>query len=499
VSKTDGALSPQLRLIEAIAGFRHDPLGFVMFAFPWGEKGGPLETEDGPDTWQRELLEDIGSKLKSGAADAREAIRLAVASGHGVGKSAVVSWLIQWAMATFPDTRVVVTANTEGQLKTKTWPELSKWHQISIVRDWFEFTATALFAKQKGKDKTWRADLIAWSENNTEAFAGLHNAGKRIVLIMDEASAIPDKIWEVSEGALTDASTEIIWAAFGNPTQNTGRFRECFRRFRHRWTTWQVDSRTAKRTNKAQIDQWIADYGVDSDFVKVRVRGMFPSASERQFISTEDVDAAFGRHLRIEQYGFAEKIISVDPAWTGGDEFVIGMRQGLKFEILRVIQKNDNDMTMAALIADLQSQHAAQHVWIDKGYGTGIYSAGIALGRSWQLVDFGGKSTDLGCLNKRAEIWKLMRDWLKAGGAIPKDDVLYQDLIGPETVGRADGMTQLESKIDMKRRGLPSPNRADALAITFGYPVHQLTPAEAERRSFGGEQTRERLMNYGAD
>lgn len=499
MSKTDSALSPQLRLIEAIAGFRHDPLGFVLFAFPWGEKGGPLETEDGPDTWQRELLEDIGLKLRSGAADAHEAIRLAVASGHGVGKSGLVAWLIQWALATFPDTRVVVTANTEGQLKTKTWPELSKWHQISIVRDWFEFTATSLFSKQRGKDKTWRADLIAWSENNTEAFAGLHNAGKRIVLIMDEASAIPDKIWEVSEGALTDANTEIIWAAFGNPTMNTGRFREAFRRFRHRWTTWQIDGRTAKRTNKAQIAQWVADYGEDSDFVKVRVRGMFPAASERQFISTNDVDAAFGRHLCLEQYAFAEKIIAVDPAWTGADEFVIGMRQGLMFQILRVIPYNDNDMQMAALIGQLQDEHAASHVWIDKGYGTGIYSAGISLSRNWLLVDFGGQATEIGCLNKRAEIWKGMRDWLKAGGAIPNDPQLYQDLIGPETAGRADGKLQIESKQDMKKRGLPSPNRADALAITFAYPVHQPTPAESARRAAGGASTRERRLAYGAD
>ena len=166
-----------------------------------------------------------------------------------------------------------------------------------------------------------------WSEHNTEAFAGLHNKGKRIVLVFDEASAIADKVWEVAEGALTDEETEIIWVAFGNPTRNTGRFRECFRRYKHRWHHAQIDSRTVEGTNKAQIAKWAEDYGEESDFFKVRVRGMFPSMSARQFISETDVAAAYGRHVPESAYAFAPKIITVDPAWEGDDEFVIGLRR----------------------------------------------------------------------------------------------------------------------------------------------------------------------------
>jgi hypothetical protein len=184
-----------------------------------------------------------------------------------------------------------------------------------------------------------------------------------------------------------------------------------------------------------------------------------------------DVDAAFGRHLRSEQYGFAPKVLSVDPAWEGDDELVIGLRQGLAFKILRVIAKNDNDIQVANIVANLEDSEHADAVFIDAGYGTGIVSAGRTLGRNWQLVWFSGDSSDPGCLNKRAEMWKLMRDWLKSGGAIPPDTELYNDLIGPETVGRADGKIQLEAKADMKKRGLKSPNRADCLAISFAYPV----------------------------
>ncbi|HCE08100.1 MAG TPA: terminase [Oxalobacteraceae bacterium] len=468
--------SLEQQLVDDIAGFTHDPLGFVLYAFDWG-RGELAKFPDGPDDWAREVLDDIGGKLRSGAIKGiHEAIQIATASGHGIGKSALVSWLILWAIATFEDTKGVVTANTDTQLRTKTWAELSKWYRLCIVKHWFKFTATSIFALDPEHEKTWRIDMVPWSVNNTEAFAGLHNQGKRILIVFDEASAIDDPIWEVTEGALTDEDTEIVWVAFGNPTQNRGRFRECFGRFKHRWSHRQIDSRTVKITNKEQIAKWVEDYGHNSDFVKVRVRGMFPSASAKQFISTTDVDAAFNRQLREDQYLFAPKILTCDPAWEGDDELVIGLRQGLHFEVLRVIAKNDNDLQVATILANLEDQHKADAVFIDAGYGTGIVSAGRTMGRDWQLIWFAGASSDAGCLNKRAEMWKLMRDWLKDGGAIPNDMVLYNDLIGPETVARADGKIQLESKKDMKGRSLASPGRGDALALSFAQPVVKRNP-----------------------
>jgi len=292
-----------------------------------------------------------------------------------------------------------------------------------------------------------------------------------VLLVMDEASAIDDKVWEVAEGAMTDEGTVIIWVVLGNPTRASGRFRECWRKYRHRWNAAQIDSRTVEGTNKEQIQKWIQDHGEDSDFVKVRVRGIFPSMSAKQFISEADVDAAYGRHLRREQYEWAPKIISCDPAWEGDDELVIALRQGLHFQILKTLPKNDNDIEISNIIARFEDEHRADAVFIDGGYGTGIVSGGKTMGRDWRLVWFGGGASDPGCQNKRAEMWKDMRDWLKSGGAIPEDDGLRTDLTGPETVARLDGKIQLEPKDAMKRRGLPSPNRADALARTLAYPV----------------------------
>ena len=460
----------ETELANDIGSFVHDPLGFVLYAFPWGE--GELSEFSGPDDWQIDILETIGRKLKDGVG-LNEIIRVAVTSGHGIGKSALVSWLILWALATFDDCKGVITANTDTQLKTKTGAELSKWYRRCICRHWFNSTATAIFSNEKGHDKTWRIDLIPWSKDNTESFAGLHNKGKRILIIFDEASAIDDAIWEVTEGALTDSDTEIIWCVFGNPTRNTGRFRECFRKFRHRWETRQIDSRTTRMANKKQLQEWVDDYGEDSDFVKVRVRGIFPNTSAKQFIPTEYVDAAFGRHLKREQYEFAPKIISCDPAWSGDDKLIIAMRQGLHFRILRKIPKNDNDMLIASIIAQYEDEHEADAVFIDGGFGTGIISAGRTIGRNWQIVWFSEKPIDEGCLNKRAEMWLAVRNWLRDGGSIPEDQELYDDLIGPEIVPRNDGKIQLESKEDMKRRGLPSPNCGDVLALTFAVPVRK--------------------------
>lgn len=458
-------------LFEALGALTHDPLAFVYFAYPWGEPGTPLENMEGPDEWQIQILKDIGEQLKKGK-DLQTAIQEAVASGHGIGKSALISWLIHFAISTHENTRGVVTANTEGQLRTKTWPELSKWHNMFIAKDLFTYTATAIFSSDKDYEKTWRIDAIPWSKNSPESFAGLHNQGNRILVLFDEASAIDDVIWEVTEGALTDANTEIIWCAFGNPTRNSGRFRECFRKYRKFWNTYQIDSRTVKISNKAKIEEWLEAYGEDSDFFKVRVRGVFPSASDLQFISTEIADKAQKQVYKLGQFEHLPVIIGVDPAWTGSDSLEIVMRQGYYMKSLASIPKNDDDWRMAQLIAQFEDEYKADAVFIDMGYGTGIYSIGKQLGRKWRLIEFGSKSNDPVYLNMRAYMWGQMKEWLREGGSIPPNDqALYDDIVGPEAIIDKNGHIQLESKKDMKDRGLPSPNKGDALALTFAARV----------------------------
>ena len=454
-------------VVAFVGEFSHDPLGFVYAAFPWGAAGTTLDGLAGPDAWQREVLEDVGAGVK----DIETVVREAVASGHGVGKSALVAWLVLWAMATHEETRCIVTANTDTQLRTKTWPELSKWYRLFIARDMFRLTATSLFSVQEGHDRTWRADAIPWSKDNPEAFAGLHNQGKRILVIFDEASAIDDAIWTVTEGAMTDRDTEIVWCAFGNPTRNQGRFFECFHKKRAFWHCRQVDSRAVAISNKQQIAQWAEAYGEDSDFFRVRVKGEFPAQSDSQFISTAIVDEAMRRVIHPHEFSFAPVIIGVDPAWTGEDSFEIFLRQGSMCKSLASFPRNDDDVRMAEVIARFEDEYHAAMVNIDQGYGTGIYSIGRNMGRQWNLISFAAKATDETYANKRAQMWGELKEWLKDVGALPEDDVLAADLTGPEAFINLRGKLQLESKDDMKRRGLASPNKADALALTFAYPV----------------------------
>jgi hypothetical protein len=466
------AADPEADLVEDIAGFTHDPLGFALYAFPWGD--GELSESKGPRQWQRDLFEEIGAHLRN-PETRHQPLLISRASGHGIGKSAAISMLVDWAMSTCEDCKVVITANTENQLRTKTWPEVSKWFRLGINAHWFNVTATAVAVKDKEHERGWRADAVPWSENNTEAFAGLHNKGKRIVLIFDEASNIADKVWEVAEGALTDEDTEIIWLAFGNPTRNTGRFRETFGRLKHRWKGRQIDSRTVEGTNKAQIAKWVADYGEDSDFVKVRVRGMFPSASSTQLIPSDLVTAAREREATATIYD--PIIMAVDVARFGDDQSVIRFRRGRDARTIPAQKFRGIDtMQLAGRVAALIDQHKPDAVFIDEtGVGGGVVDRLRQLGHTVVGVNFGAKADAWvegeRPANKRAEMWMRGREWLRSGGVIDDDDELAADLEGVEYGYDTHNSVLLEKKDDMKKRGLSSPDDGDALMLTFAYPV----------------------------
>lgn len=481
-------MNPEEELIDFIGSFSRDPLGFVKKAYDWGEEGELVDFV-GPHQWQSDVLTDIGIHLSG--PNWGTPLQIAVSSGHGIGKSALISWIIDWAMSTCEDCKVIVTAGTGKQLDTKTWPEITKWFKLSLNSHWWDCKAESICVKDKTHERLWRTDAITWSEHNTEPFAGAHNRGKRIVIIYDEASGIADRIWEVTSGALTDEDTEIIWIAFGNPTQNTGRFRECFGRFKHRWITRQIDSRTVPGTNKLLFQQWVEDYGEDSDYVRVRVRGEFPRAGATQFISGEVV--ADARRRDGGDQAKAYKIISVDVARFGDDQTVVGMRQGLHATILAKLRGLDNTQVAMRVMEQIVKHDVRGCVIDGDGNGGGVVdyiSLQLDSGelkewkqkRPWfKLEEFHGGSTPgdvFMYFNRRAEMWGHMRDWLVTG-SIPNDPELEQDLTGPEYFFSAKNQIQLEKKEDMKKRGLASPDCGDMLAMSFAIDPTPKTREEA--------------------
>ncbi len=455
-----------LELARDIAAYTHDPAGFARFAYNWGESD--LQSV-GPRKWQSDINLAISEHLAN-PLTRHQPCCIAVSSGHGIGKSAQIAMTIDWAQSTCEDCKVVVTAGTGTQLATKTVPEVSKWFRRSINKAWWDLNATSIRYKSEKRQSGWRTDFITWSEHNTEAFAGLHNKGKRILLVFDEASAIADKVWEVAEGAMTDEDTEIIWLAFGNPTHNTGRFRECFGKLKHRWKTFQIDSRTVEGTNKEQIQKWIEDYGEDSDFVRVRVRGEFPRAGSTQFIPG-DVVAQCRRYVA-QSYTHLPKILSVDVARFGDDQTVIGQRQGRKASILAKLRGLDTVQVAERVIQFIQQEKPDATVVDGDGLGAGVVDH---LGhRGFHVFEFhGGASPTDGAAyyNRRAEVWGLMRDWLMAGAQIPDDPELEADLTTPEYGFSNKQQIQLEKKEDMKKRGYSSPDCGDMLAMTFSVTV----------------------------
>lgn len=454
---SDALVEEALR--QEIAKCWDDPLRYVLLAFPWGVKGTPLEKyPHGPDAWQREQLNAIRDHIRSGKP---VSMRDATTSGHGIGKSAETAWIILWFMSTRPHCAGRITAGTQAQLNATTWRELSLWHKRAINSHWFKWTATKFFAVEA--PDTWGINAIAWSEHNSEAFAGLH--AEHVLVIYDEASQIADIIWDVTEGAMTTPGA--FWFVYGNPTRNTGKFRECFRSQRHRWNTRQVDSRSCRMTNDAEIEQWREDYGEDSDFFRVRVKGQFPRASSAQLISEQDVENARLRLVPKPVYQRYPLVIGVDVARYGDDATVIIRRQGPKAWMPET-HRELSTMEVAAKVYEMWVEYQADAVCVDGvGVGAGVVDRLAELGVPVVDVQSAAAPEDpRKYFNTRAELWGRVAEWAKTA-ALPDSKELATELTAIEYGYNAKMQIILETTESLKKRIGVSPDHASALVMTM--------------------------------
>lgn len=320
----------------------------------------------------------------------------------------------------------------------------------------------------------WYASAQLWSEENPDAFAGIHNH-HGVMLIMDEASGIPKPIWTVSEGFFTEPVPDRYWFVFSNPRRNSGAFFECFHRDRNFWKCRNIDSRTVEGTDRGTFDKIIAQYGEDSDEARVEVKGEFPNKGSNQFIGKDTAYAAATREI-IPDPG-APLVMGVDVARFGEDKSVIAFRKGRDARSLPWFKfKGVDTVQLASTVADLAGKFNPQAIFVDgNGVGGGVVDNLKAWGYKVIEVQMGASPTDGDMYsNKRVEIWGRLREWLLTG-AIPDESELITDLISPEfNYHPVSNRIQLETKEKMKQRGLASPDSAEALALTFAQPVARI-------------------------
>jgi len=492
-------MDTEAELAEAVGEFYDDPLGYVMFNWPWDSEPEiqmvPLapqyrerfNSEWGPDVWACEFLDELGAEIRKRAFDGRapvDPIRFTTASGHGIGKTTLSAFLIKFVMDTRPYCRGTVTAGTDVQLRTKTWAEVGKWHRLSLTRNWCVYTAGrgAMAIRRKGLENEWFIVAQTCREENSEAFQGQHAVNSTSFYLFDEASVVPKRIYEARDGGLTDGEPMVF--DFGNPTRNSGMFYEnCVGANKHRYIVRSIDSRDVAITSKPDIADKLADHGEDSDYFRVRVRGVFPRASTIQFIGSDLVIQAMQRPVYNEPH--APLILGVDVARFGDNETVIWARKGMdarSFEPRRYTGLDTTQVTgrvieMVRMFEDLQQTVAA--IFVDgTGLGAGVVDQLRHLGYNPFDVSSGTRPTNMNTYRlKGDELWGNLRDALIKGLVLPTRDSSVGAALYDQLTQREYGYTSvgnkifLESKKDMEKRGVSSPDLADALALTFGMDV----------------------------
>lgn len=473
------------QIADAVADYYADLAGYLRFAYPWGEPGGPLEHFDGPEEWAMRLADDISEQIANNKFDGFTpvpVIYVAVASGNGAAKSAFAGMVNNWIMSTRPYCRGTVSANTGAQLRTKTWPEMEKWTRMSITSDWFEVTSEHIYKRgtdpSTGMDfkRSWFSSAHTWNIGNSQASAGQHARNSTSYYLIDESSHVPEVILEQMDGGLTDG--EPMFFLFGNCTNRASRlFRAVFGNLRGDYINRSVDTRTCKYTNKEKIEKWRIERGEDSDWFKAHVKGEAPSADDLQFIDNPRVQEARRRTIAATD-GTEPLVLGIDFARGGSADNRLVWRRGRDARTIpsrRIPGEKTRDTTlMVTLLGNEILEKKPDAVFGDAGgMGGPILDRLRQLyGRQFPIVDvmFGGASPKDRHGNMRAYMWDEMRLWLH-GGCIEDDEALEIDLTGPQSYESASGKLFLESKDDMEERGLASPDWGDAMATTFAAPA----------------------------
>ena len=428
---------------DLLLALHHDPVLFVQSV---------LGAE--PQAWQREALEAV-----------RDGPRVACKSGHGVGKSALLSWVILWYLITRP-CRIVCTANSANQLSQVLWAEIQKWARKMPKGLQGQLEITSDKISVKGVDSSCHARVSR--KENPEALQGFHH--ERLLFVIDECSGVDDVIFEVAQGALSTAGSKILMV--GNPTRNSGYFYDAFHKNAHRWHKMTVSCADAEYVSEDFIEDMAHQYGEDSAIFAVRVLGEFAETSEDSLIPRHLVESAVGRDVEAMTVA---PIWGLDPARFGGDRTALAKRQGnVLTEPIKAWQGKDLMETVGLILAEWETtpfMDRPSEICVDSiGVGAGVVDRLRELGMPARGVNV-AESPALGNRYQRLrdELWFKCREWFEARDCqMPDHEELLQELCSLRFKILSSGKFKAEGKDEMKKRGLRSPDLADAFVLTFG-------------------------------
>lgn len=435
--------------------WREDPVQFVRECFG-------VE----PDAWQTDTLRAFATSP-----------RIAMKACKGPGKTCVIAWCAWNFLATRPHPKIAATSISADNLSDGLWTEMSKWQGKSpFLKATFTWTKTRIFANDH--PETWWMSARSWSKSadsqqQADTLAGLH--ADFLLFILDEAGGIPDGVMAAAEAGLaTGIECKILMA--GNPTHLEGPLYRACTRERKLWAVIEItgDPDDPKRSPRISI-QWareqIEKYGADSPWVLVNVFGRFPAASLNALLGVDEVMAAMRRHYDPYDYERAAQVVGIDVARQGDDRTVIFHRQGL-VAWPPIIMRTEKGEEIAGTVANRNQDTHFDAIFVDStgGWGWASIEAMQRINLDPIGVEFSGKAMNPLYANKRTEIHFELAKWIKSGGALPDIPELVAELTTPTYSYNGDKMI-LEPKDMIKKRLGRSPDLADALALTFSYPV----------------------------
>lgn len=409
-----------------------------------------------PDPWQSEVM----------AAAAAGSRGISIRSGHGVGKTSVLSWLALWWISTHYHAKVVITAPTAAQLNDALLPEAKAWLKQSpkAFRELFNV-------------KSDRIELITDPERNfisaktsraeqPDALQGVH--ADHVLLICDEASGVPEQVYESAGGSMSAHHATMVLA--GNPIRSTGYFYDTFHKLADRWETFHVSCADVPRVAREYIEECRLRYGEESNTYRVRVLGEFPKGDDDTVIPQELVSDAISRDIEPTQFG--PTIWGVDVARFGADASALCKRKGNAItEPIRLWRNLDTMQLTGAIKAEYDScLEKPTEIFVDAiGLGAGVADRLRELNLPAYAINV-SESPAMGhhYLNLRAELWYKAKSWLEGRNVrLPRDETLKTELTTLRYTYTSSGRVKIESKADLKRRGVASPDSADAFVLTF--------------------------------